>query len=155
MLREYYWFCLDHVRAYNRSWNYCAGMTPEEVETQIRADTIGWRPTWPMGVGMRYFRRLYEASTNDPLGMFNEAFTRRAERARRERTPPGRERTPVDKALATFGLERPVTLPRIKARYKELVKRHHPDANGGDKKAEEQLKLINEAYTILRKNVYA
>ena len=44
----------------------------------------------------------------------------------------------------------PVTVAILKARYKELVKRHHPDANGGDKSAEEKFKEINEAYqTVL------
>jgi curved DNA-binding protein CbpA len=47
-------------------------------------------------------------------------------------------------------LSLPVTLLEVKARYKQLVKRHHPDANGGDKAAEERLKIINEAYATLR-----
>jgi curved DNA-binding protein CbpA len=52
--------------------------------------------------------------------------------------------------LALFELSPPVSLTDVKARYKALVKQHHPDANGGDKAAEERLKLINEAYVILR-----
>ncbi|MFO1060844.1 MAG: DnaJ domain-containing protein, partial [Dongiaceae bacterium] len=35
-------------------------------------------------------------------------------------------------------------------RYKSLVKRLHPDANGGDKAAEERLKHINLAYSTLK-----
>jgi len=49
----------------------------------------------------------------------------------------------------------PVTLHEVKARYKELVKRHHPDTNGGDKEAEERLKLINQAYTTLKNTMLA
>ncbi len=52
--------------------------------------------------------------------------------------------------MAIFNLSHPITLADVKTRYKELVKRHHPDANGGDKQAEERIKLINQAYTTLR-----
>jgi curved DNA-binding protein CbpA len=45
-----------------------------------------------------------------------------------------------------------VTFPEIKARYKQLAKRLHPDANGGDTRAEEQLKKVNEAYATLKKS---
>ena len=57
----------------------------------------------------------------------------------------GKER----QAVLILGLELPVTEDEVKARYKALVKRHHPDANGGDKKAEERFKKINEAYEII------
>jgi len=53
--------------------------------------------------------------------------------------------------LSVFGLEPPVTLDEVKARYKRLVKMTHPDRNGGDRAAEERLKSINEAYTTLRR----
>ena len=48
-LREYQYFCLDHVRIYNRAWNYYEGMSESEVETAVRSDTVWNRPTWPMG----------------------------------------------------------------------------------------------------------
>ena len=52
--------------------------------------------------------------------------------------------------LAQLDLDETATLQDIKMRYKQLVKRFHPDANGGDKKAEERFKSINEAYTNLK-----
>ena len=57
--------------------------------------------------------------------------------------------------LSTFGLDWPTTLDQVKARYKELAKRHHPDANGGDRAAEERLKTINLAYAALRSRLGA
>jgi DnaJ-domain-containing protein 1 len=72
------------------------------------------------------------------------------ERAR-ERARP---RTPQEEALAVFALELPLTLPGLKARYKELVKRHHPDSHGGDKAAEERLKVINQAYSMLKSSYF-
>ena len=59
--------------------------------------------------------------------------------------------SPEGRAFAVMGLEPPLTLEQLKRRYKELVKKHHPDANGGDRGAEERLKSINEAYTTLRR----
>jgi hypothetical protein len=152
-LRSYYWFCLDHVREYNRAWNYYAGMTAEEVETHVREDVVGWRPTWPMGMNARFDPRSAHGF-RDPFGFFaegSEAEDRRFRRGTAE--PPETEgrKTPERRAYALFGLEPPVTLARLKARYKELVKRHHPDANGGDKAAEEKLKLINVAYGFLKR----
>ncbi|HLJ19940.1 MAG TPA: DnaJ domain-containing protein, partial [Stellaceae bacterium] len=73
-----------------------------------------------------------------------------AERAR-ERARP---RTPEEEALAVFALETPITLSALKARYKELVKRHHPDSHGGDKAAEEKLKVINQAYSTLKSTYF-
>ena len=50
-LDQHYWFCLDHVRAYNAAWDFYRGMTPEQIEASRRLDVIGWRPTWPLGGG--------------------------------------------------------------------------------------------------------
>lgn len=143
-LNDYYWFCLDHVRDYNRSWNYYAGMSDNEVEADIRNSTTWNRPSWPFGTvkpGQTAHRRV-----NDPFGFMDDDD---------EDIGEGRRRSPSDsaegRAAALLGLEPPFTLDRLKSRYKELVKKHHPDANGGDKAAEERLKSINEAYTTLRR----
>lgn len=149
-LRTYYWFCLDHIREYNKSWNYYAGMSREEVEHHVREDIVGWRPTWPVGLRNRFGRaaRFY-----DPFGFFTGAEAG-PDSAGENGAPPGPEHAPDTKeakALAQFDLRPPTTFSAIKSRYKELVKRHHPDANNGDKGAEEKLKLINEAYGILKR----
>ena len=62
------------------------------------------------------------------------------------RPPPG---SPEAHSLALFDLKPPVSIADIKDRYKALVKRHHPDANGGDKGAEEKFKQVSQAYQIL------
>ncbi|MHA1112946.1 MAG: molecular chaperone DnaJ, partial [Alphaproteobacteria bacterium] len=48
-LRDYRWLCLDHVRNYNKSWNFYAGMNREQIEAETRADVTWRRPTWRMG----------------------------------------------------------------------------------------------------------
>jgi preprotein translocase subunit Sec63 len=69
----------------------------------------------------------------------------------KSRDTPGDLREP----LMTLGLTWPTTLDAVKTRYKELAKRHHPDANGGSRDAEERLKTINLAYATLRSRLVA
>lgn len=145
-LRDYYWFCLDHVREYNRAWNYFVGMSQTEIERYQRENVFGHRPTWRIGVrndGTNGARRRVV----DEFGLFEEGPGRCAQTdhgAPEHRFKPGEQ-----KALALMNLDWPVSLKEIKERYKELVKLHHPDANGGDRDSEERLKKIIHAYTHL------
>jgi hypothetical protein len=151
-LKDYYYFCFEHVQAYNKAWNYHAGMTAEEIEAHIRAAVLGERPLWPLGArGNQFFGRgrRYRDPFDERFGVLGEASgARSGERAERRARPATLE----DQALATLGLTGPADIATIKQHYKRLVKRYHPDANGGgDQAAEEQLKRINEAYAILKK----
>src|SRR5947209_13326258 len=141
-LNSYHWFCLEHVRAYNASWDFYKGITPGQIEQQTRLDT-GWqRPTWPLGsLGKR---GLDETELRDPLNLLHAGRIKR-EQQRRANVP--RE---LQEPMQTLGIEWPVSLDALKARYKELAKRHHPDANGGDRASEERLKVINLAYAAVR-----
>jgi curved DNA-binding protein CbpA len=143
-LDQYYWFCLDHVREYNAAWNYYAGMSEDEIEREIRRDIVGQRPSWPLGarVGRVHWK------IRDHLGLFGEDEAPEREVRRRPETKE-------EAALRLFELETPFTLVRLKARYKELVKLHHPDAHGGDKAAEERLKLVNQAYSTLKEAYFS
>ena len=153
-LRSYLWFCLEHIRQYNRASNYFEGMDDGEIENQVRRDTVWERPTWPFAG--RQARAFAEGRFSDPLGTFSEGDReprRREDREEKEKAryrPSLNGKTPEERALAVLEIEPPITVDRIKARYKELVKRHHPDTNGGDKHAEERLKKINEAYATLK-----
>ena len=155
-LRAYRWFCLEHVRAYNANWNFYAGMDEAAIERQIRADTTWWRPTWPLGFSGRGARdgRVWFA---DSLGLFGEEGPPWQRRAAEQEPPrkPARVPTAEEQALAVLDLSPPVTRKRVKARYLELVKQLHPDANGGDKAAEERLKLVNRAYSTLKSAQFA
>lgn len=154
-LTDYYWFCLEHVRDYNRKWDYYAGMSPTEIEAQIRGDTTWQRPTWPMGEWrLREAMLRREAHGSSPFGRAgaggNGGSGSSGERVEDPARTGSRPRTPEEEALADLGLTPPVAFAEIKVRYRELAKRHHPDANGGDPAAEEKLKQINRAYTILK-----
>lgn len=154
-LNDYYWFCLNHVQAYNKSWNYYAGMSEDEVEAHIRRDTIWQRPTWKFGSRGDRFTHACDRMHDDYSVLEDEGPAHEYGRTRRERAggPPP---TPEENgALAALELDGPVDLATLKDRYKALVKRYHPDANGGDKNAEERLKVINDAYTTLKKRLNA
>jgi DnaJ-domain-containing protein 1 len=143
-LRSYYWFCIEHVRAYNSSWNYYAGMSESEIEAEIRSDTVWQRPSWPLGE-----RRAprFGAPLRDAFDLFSDDSSAGKERPGKGLSIP---LSPREEALAVFGMEPPITPVRLKARYKALVKLHHPDTHGGDKAAEEKLKIINRAYATLK-----
>lgn len=152
-LNEYRWFCLDHVREYNRAWDYYKGMAPSEIEAHLRSDS-GWqRPTWPLGRlgGFNPFESEY---LRDPLGILRDTPLHRA---RRDQATPKRDEPPPElrAALGVLDLAWPLDAATLRARYKDLAKRFHPDANGGDKSAEERLKDINRAYSLLRKRLPA
>jgi hypothetical protein len=146
-LNEYYWFCLEHVRAYNKSWDYYAGMNQAEIERQTRQDMVGQRPTWPLGrLGAHHRYGVKGDFMPDDIA---EAVN--GEKAKRERQQRAKAAaSPEEQALAVLNLTWPASFDEVKLRYKSLVKKLHPDANGGDKTAEEQLKLVNQAYSTLK-----
>jgi DnaJ-domain-containing protein 1 len=142
-LNDYRWFCLEHVREYNRKWDYFAGLDAGQIEAHIRADTIWRRPVWPLGG-----RRNGGAQIHDPLGLSDDAGL--GERPA-PRMDGSEQLTPAERnALGVLELSWPLTQADVKSRYKELVKIHHPDANGGARDAEERFKEINAAYSTLR-----
>src|SRR5258708_32746139 len=97
-LNAFYWFCLDHVRAYNAAWNYYAGMSEAEIEAEIRSDTVWQRPTWPLGsrIGARFEPRWRD----DGLFDADDTSTRPRERKR--------PRTAEGEALGGFELTPPL-----------------------------------------------
>ncbi len=155
---QYYLFCIDHIRDYNASYNYFEGMSDPEVEDYQRDAATGHRPTWRMGagasgpgLGAAAFRwddgAGLDGRAADPHGF----FARRAREKRAEPLERRRHFRPLErKALDTLELGETSTREEIKARFKELVKRHHPDLNGGDCRSEDRLREIIQAYNLLK-----
>ncbi len=142
-LNDYWWFCLEHVRAYNASWDFYKGMSPAQIEAQLRADTAWQRPTWPLGrLGAA---GIPDEALRDPLKILASLSDGPKRRAPEAAAPPE-----MREPLRTLGLAWPLTMDELKSRYHELAKRHHPDTNKGDPAAEERLKTINLAYAALR-----
>jgi curved DNA-binding protein CbpA len=147
-LGEHLWFCLEHARAHNEGWDYFRGMSEDEIEAFRVAALTGHRPTWKLDGRHRARSRPGPDDAerySDPHGVFGDA-----DEAPRPRAPERRLTGVQLRALELLNLEPGATLHEIKARYKELVKRFHPDANGGDRGAEERLKQVIKAYGVLR-----
>jgi hypothetical protein len=150
---EYWRFCLDHVREYNHSYNYFAGMSDDAVSKYQKDAVTGHRPTWKMGTGHRPGGGDFgPQGVRDPFYVFRELGGGGANwRPRSERVePPRTVRNAERKALHELGLEEGADRAEIKARFKLLVKRHHPDANGGDRGSENKLREIIQAYNYLK-----
>lgn len=146
---EYFSFCKDHVREYNATYDYFKGMDDDALAKYRQAETIGHRPTWKMGP-----RGGAQGATHVDETVYAEARSMRRKGARRtgDAAQAPRYNALAMKALFTLELDANATETTIKARYKELVKRHHPDANGGDRSSEEKLREIIQAYNYLRSN---
>lgn len=145
-LRAFIWFCLAHIREYNKNWNYFAGMDEDQIEAHRRADTTWHRPSWRFGT----------AGIDDP-GRFRDpfGFFQGEDANPRAGSRPTAESEPLSKAaamMAVLELNAGFTLEELKRRYKTLVKQHHPDLNNGCRIAEERLKQINQAYTFIIAN---
>jgi hypothetical protein len=145
---EHYWFCQAHAAEYNRTWNFFAGMTEGEIRTRMAEDmSTGGRPTWSISQGGRNREAAAGRGVfRDPFGIFGAAQAR-APGAAAERSLGKLERG----ALADLDLDANATDVVIRERYVELVKRCHPDANGGDRSAEHKLQRVIKAYKTLRK----
>ena len=147
--REYWRFCLEHVRQYNQAYNFFAGMNDAAVMAYQKDAITGHRPTWKMGTGKTKARpdiRAF-AGNADPFGFFGEGL-KAEQKARTDAARP--VRNAERKALDTLGLDADATKHQVKMRFKELVKRHHPDANGGDRSTEDRLIEVIRSYNYLK-----
>ena len=145
---QFFCFCVDHVREYNATYNYFTGMSDEAVAKYQKAALTGHRPTWTMGLNRAAGQ--YREDGVDPAYAFREMSgpARRGRAVRQPSTP--RYNKAALQSLDRLGLDDTADAPLIKARYKELVKRLHPDANGGDRSSEDRLREIIRAYNYLR-----
>lgn len=160
-LNSYQWFCLEHIRKFNKSWNYYTGMNDIEVEADKRRDTVWRRPTWKIGDKPNDFSAAFDYANpdfynfNDPLGVYEGVFgengpSHRESEASAYAPDSVQILTAQHRAAVTiFELDIPFTQTELKSRYKELVKQHHPDAAGSNTVTEEKIREINDAYSVL------
>lgn len=149
---QYLNFCIEHVREYNKSYNYFSGLPDDDI-AKIQKDALtGGRPTWAMGVNKDGKRNPY--SDGDPRAAIADRIIQRSMRRTGQLSgsgQPSRKLRPLEKkAFEDLGMPHSASPDDIKTKYKALVKRHHPDTNGGDRSAEERLRQIIKAYKILK-----
>jgi len=151
---QYYLFCLDHVRAFNASYNYFAGMSNADVEAYQKDSVTGHRPTWRVGAnswahGTREGLSLGGRNGHRFHDRHHILFGRDGEL--HDTAEPRRALKPLElRSLEALNLSATAGRSEIKSRFHELVKRHHPDANGGDNRSEDKLREIIQAYNYLK-----
>ena len=157
MMNEHYWFCQPHAAEYNKNWDFFAGMSEGEVAAAQAARLTGERPTWQfkasrMSREAAAFAAKMGSGANgkgagayaDPLGVFGSAAAAR---------PPAQARhlgKLERRALEELDLDDAADGNAVRVRYLELVKRFHPDSNGGDRSTEQKLGRVLRAYKTLK-----
>jgi curved DNA-binding protein CbpA len=142
---EYFQFCLEHVQDYNKRYNYFSGMGDDAVAAYHKDSLTGHRPTQKMNVHAQIDPRMAKV---DGAAEILERLRRKRSEVKPTRKSIGKV---AIKALETLGLEETATAEEIKHRFKELVKRFHPDANGGDRSMEQRMQAVVEAHNTLKK----
>lgn len=142
--KDYYYFCQEHAAEYNKQWNYFDGMSDMEIEMYWEDFDIDHRPTWKReSVGKHTSEDLYNSFSKkfgDVLGAGAGIDDMAA-----QIPPPSRQ---VTRALRFMELDWPCTKEQVKAQFKVLVKKYHPDVNKEDT-AEDRFKRVTEAYAII------
>ena len=164
---QFFMFCMEHVKEYNKGYNYFSGLSDTEIARYQKEAITGHRPTWTVGVnksakdsplhstarsgpshaGHASHAGQAQQRFRDPFGFVSQA---RASGGSRFETQGRKLKTLEAKAFSTMELAANASASEIKSRYKELVKKHHPDANGGDRGSEERFRAVIQAYQLLK-----
>ena len=145
---QWRWLCLDHVRAFNTGYNFFAGMGTDEIY-EAQRPTAGWESESRAFAGGGDPKPRW-SNFADPLDAIGARFRENL----RTRSQAGAERQTLGKAdrqaLSTLGLGADATRRTIRKAYSELVRRYHPDRNGGNRAHEKALQDVIAAYTHLK-----
>ena len=143
-IKNYIWFCEEHIKSYNKEWDYCKNMTQKEIEKHIQLDTIGWRPTWNFSTSIINFKNF-----NNIFSDYFDFFKKK-----KYQSKINKKNSLLKKALKVLNINNEkVTIKLVKNKYKKLVKKYHPDVNKGNKKHEEKLKKVNKAFEEIKKRL--
>tara|TARA_Y100000590_G_scaffold288086_1_gene324372 strand:- start:376 stop:894 length:519 start_codon:yes stop_codon:yes gene_type:complete len=141
--KNYRWLCEDHIKLFNKSWDYFEGMNQSEIEDFLKSDITWHRPTQKFGSADNFFNILWNNALNDNFSFFNQEKILN--------NLNGRKLNDKDRsAFKIMGLEFNADWPAVRQKFKTLVKKFHPDRNSGNKQFEDKLKKITLAYSHLK-----
>ena len=141
--KNYRWLCEQHIKLFNKSWNYFEGMSQKEIENFIKSDITWHRPTQKFGSSDNFFSILWNNALSDKFNLFNENTS--------VNILNGKKLSEKDRdAFKIMGLELNADWSKIQSKFKTLVKKFHPDRNLGNKEFENKLKKITLAYSHLK-----
>ena len=141
--KNHRWLCVEHIKLFNKNWDYFDGMNQNEIEIFLKSDMTWHRPTQKFGSSDNFFNILWNNALSDKFNFFKQEKT--------INILNGRKLNQKDKdAFGIMGLELSAGWPIIQKKFKTLVKKFHPDRNGGNKEFEDKLKKITLAYSHLK-----
>lgn len=152
---DWRWFCLGHVREFNAGYDWFEGMSAEEI-LRAQSPVAGWQTetrAFRDDTGVAGVPRW--ADFDDPLDAIGARASEIRDRASRaEAVSHGFERfsSSEREALMEIGLSGDADRSALRRRYSALVRRFHPDRNGGDRSHEARLQKVVEAYQLLKKS---
>jgi len=144
--KNYRLLCLNHVKEFNKNWNYFSGMNDDQIYEFLKSDATWHKQTQSFSSSDNFFKVLWNSALKDEfdksklknkfstINKFNFNYN-------------------DIKAFSILGVSVGLKWTLIQEKFKKLVKKFHPDMNSGNKKYEEKLKVITLAYTQL-KNTY-
>jgi len=144
--KKYRMLCLNHVKEFNKNWNYFEGMNDEQVYEFIKSDMTWHKSTQSFASSDNFFKILWNNALKDDL------YKYRINGQLDNRNVFNFDHNDV-KAFSILGLSIGIHWKKVQEKFKKLVKKYHPDMNAGNKKYEDKLKVITLAYTQL-KNTY-
>jgi hypothetical protein len=147
---DYQWLCLDHVREFNARYDYFRGMSCDEIE-RAQMPSAGWDSATRAFANAGADSPPSWSDFADPLDAISMRFKSRIAQDALERRSDGRHLTGEERrALDVLGLDLNADRKAVRARYSELVRKYHPDRNGGNRSFEKKLQAVVEAYHLLR-----
>lgn len=148
----YLLFCMEHVKEYNKGYNYATDLSSPNTARYQREAAAGRRQTWGSIVKQSNDKPMPSTARSGTAKALNARKTAAQRLAHGSHSPIRRLKVLEARAFETLGLSPNATPLEIKSRYKQRLKMHHPDANYGDRASEEALRLSIEAHKILRLN---
>ena len=141
--KNYRWLCVEHIKLFNKNWDYFDGMNQNEIEIFLKSDMTWHRPTQKFGSSDNFFNILWNNALNDKFNFFKHE----------KNTHSLNEKKLSEKDIDAFkimGLELNESWPIIQKKFKTLVKKFHPDRNSGNRQFEDKLKKVTLAYSHLK-----
>ena len=141
--KKYKWLCEEHIKLFNKSWNYFEGMNQNEIENFLKSDLTWHRPTQKFDSSDNFFNILWNNALDDKFTFYknDKNFNNLKNKKLSEKDKD---------AFKIMGLELSADWPIIQKKFKTLVKKFHPDRNAGNKEFEDKLKKITLAYSHLK-----
>ena len=140
--KKFRWLCEEHIKLFNKNWNYFEGMGQNVIENFLKSDLTWHRPTQKFGSADNFFNILWNNALNDKFNFFQQDEVI---------SPNSKKLSEKDiDAFKIMGLDLNASWPIIQKKFKTLVKKFHPDKNLGSKQFEDKLKKITLAYSHLK-----